>query len=304
MHWSIRGCAMAEAVTFESTIQEAETYFAPRRRFRIRSLPPRFKFGAVGVLVTLLAAIFLPIILHSDPYQLNADAILLAPSANAPMGTDAFGRSVLSRVLLGMRTTYEIGISVCLLTFVVGGGLGLITGYVRQVDLILMRIVDAIMAIPSIMIALATVTVFGPSALNTILVISLFLTPRTIRVMRSAVFGVKEAMYIEAARALGVSHSRVLLRHIFPNALSPLIIQQTFVLAFAVLGEAALSFIGVGVPPPTPTLGNILSDAQQVLQQAPWVSIFPGALIAVIVMSVNTLGDGIRDWLDVHIRDI
>jgi peptide/nickel transport system permease protein len=295
---------MAEAVTVASLPGEEEIYFVPRRRFRIRSLPLRFKIGVCGVLLTLLGAIFLPLILQGDPYTMNPDTILKSPSPTFPLGTDAFGRSVLSRVLLGMRTTYEISISVCLLTFVVGGGLGLITGYVRKVDMILMRFVDALMAIPGIMIALATATVFGASAFNTILALSLALTPRTIRVMRSSVFGTKEAMYVEGARALGVSHLRILWRHIFPNSVSPLIIQQTFVLALAVLGEAALSFIGVGVQPPTPTLGNILSDAQQVLQQSPWVAIFPGLLISIIVMSVNTMGDGIRDYLDVRIRNI
>jgi peptide/nickel transport system permease protein len=295
---------MAELLTVEPVREEEEIYFPPRRRIRLSALPLRLKVGAGGVLVTLLAAILLPIVLHSDPYTMSADTILSSPSLAHPMGTDTFGRDVLGRVLLGMRTTYQISISVCLLTFVVGGGLGLITGYVERVDLVLMRFVDALMAIPGIMIALATATVFGASAFNTVIAISLALTPRTIRVMRSSVFAVKEAMYVEGARALGVSHRRILLRHILPNSISPLIIQQTFVLALAVLGEAALSFIGVGVQPPTPTLGNILSDAQQVLQKAPWVAIFPGLLISIIVMSVNTLGDGIRDLLDVRIRNI
>jgi peptide/nickel transport system permease protein len=295
---------MAELVTAAPVREEEEVYFVPRRPFRLSLLPLRLKVGAGGVFLTLLAAIVLPIVLHSDPYSMNPDTILRSPSPAYPMGTDSFGRDVLARVLLGMRTTYEISIAVCLVTFVVGGGLGLITGYVRRVDVLLMRVVDAIMAIPGIMIALATATVFGASAFNTVVAISLALTPRTIRVMRSSVFAVKEAMYVEGARALGVGHWRILLRHILPNSISPLIIQQTFVLALAVLGEAALSFIGVGVQPPTPTLGNILSDAQQVLQRSPWVAIFPGLLISIIVMSVNTLGDGIRDFLDVRIRNI
>src|SRR5579859_4323761 len=164
---------MAEAVVPRLGLEE-EFILAPRRRFRLRSLPLRFKIGASGVILTLLAAVILPIVLHSDAYTMNPDAILQAPSGQAPMGTDGFGRSVLARALLGMRTTYEIGIAVCLLTFFVGGGIGLITGYVRRIDMIVMRIVDALMAIPSVMIALATVTVFGASALNTILVISLF----------------------------------------------------------------------------------------------------------------------------------
>lgn len=294
---------MAEAVTLE-TVREVAAALAPRRRLRVSALPIRFKIGAIGVLLTVSMAIFLPIIFRSDPYQMNPDTILLSPSWHFPMGTDAFGRDVLARVLFGMRTTYEIGTLVCLLTLVFGGGIGLITGYMPRADAIIMRFVDAIMAIPSIMIALATVTVFGPSALNTIFVISLALTPRTIRVMRSAVIAVRETMYVEAARALGVGNTGILLRHILRNTLSPLIIQQTFVLAYAVLGEAALSFIGVGVPPPAPTLGNILSDAQQVLTSAPWVAIFPGVLIAIIVMSVNTLGDGFRDLFDVHIQNV
>lgn len=301
--WPTRVSVMAEAVVTRLSAEE-EGLLAPRRRFRIRVLPLRFKIGACGVILTLLAAIVLPLVLRSHAYTMNPNAILQGPSGKYPMGTDLFGRDVLARVLFGMRTTYEIGIAVCLLTFIVGGGIGLVVGYMRRVDVIVMRVVDAIMAIPSVMIALATVTVFGASALNTILVISLFLTPRTIRVMRSGVLAVRDATYVEAARCLGVGHMGILFRYIGPNALSPLIIQQTFVLAYAVLGEAALSFIGVGVPPPTPTLGNILSDAQQALQQDPWFSVFPGALIAVIVLSVNLLGDGIRDWLDVRIREV
>lgn len=294
---------MAEAAT-RALIPLDEPILAPRRRFRVRRLPLRFKIGAAGVIITLLSAILLPFILHSDAYSMNPDGILVAPTGRFPMGTDSFGRDIFARVLLGMRTTYEIGIAVCLLTFVAGGGIGLIVGYIPRVDMIVMRLVDALMAIPSVMIALATVTVFGASAFNTILVISLFLTPRTVRVMRSAVLGVREAMYVEGARALGVGHGGILIRHILRNTLSTLVIQQTFVLAFAVLGEAALSFIGVGVPPPAPTLGNILSDSQQTMTTAPWAAIFPGAFISVIVMSVNTLGDGIRDLLDVHIRNV
>lgn len=285
-------------------VDEYDIPLEPRRRLRLHALPLRLKVGAAGVVLTVLAALLLPLWLGNSAYQMNPSAILSSPTWHDPFGTDSYGRSILARVALGMRISYEIGLLVSVATFIIGGGVGLVTGYVRSVDMITMRIIDAIMAIPAIMIALATATVFGGSVLNTVVVLSLFYAPRTVRIMRSAVLGVRESLYLEAARALGMGSGRIMLRHVLPNTLSPLVIQQTFILAYAILGEATFSFIGVGVPPPTPSLGNVLSEAQQVMDQAPWISIFPGGLIVVIVMSVNFLGDGIRDWLDVRMRDI
>ncbi|HXX39521.1 MAG TPA: ABC transporter permease [bacterium] len=272
------------------------------RRHFLR-LPFRLRLGLTGVVITLGAALLLPLVV-SGAFAMSPTAILAPPSLHFPMGADAYGRSVLSRVLLGMRVSYAIGLSVSLATLFIGGCVGLLTGYFPVADAIVMRFVDAIMSVPSVMIALATATVFGASVINTIVVLSLFYAPRTARVMRSAVFAVRETAFVEAARALGGRTARILWRHVVPNTISPLIIQQTFIMAYAILGEAVFSYIGVGVPPPTPSLGNILSEAQQVIYQDPGLSVFPGACIAAIVISVNLVGDGIRDLFDVHVRDL
>jgi len=276
---------------------------APRGRKRLLRVPFRLRLGLVGILVTLGAAVLLPVVVGGG-FSMSPTAILAPPSWHQPMGADAYGRSVFARVLLGMRVSYAIGLAVSLATLVIGGSVGLLTGYFHSVDVVVMRFVDAIMSVPSVMIALATATVFGASIVNTIVVLSLFYAPRTVRVMRSAVFAVRETMFIEAARAMGGGTGRILRRHVVPNTISPLIIQQTFIMAYAILGEAIFSYIGVGVPPPTPSLGNILSEAQQVMYQDPWLSVFPGACIAAIVISVNLVGDGIRDFFDVHARDL
>ena len=267
-------------------------------------LPFRLRLGLIGILLTMGAAVVLPFVASGGAYSMSPTAILAPPSLHLPMGADAYGRSVFARVLLGMRVSYAIGLSVSLATLFVGGCVGLLTGYFHTVDVVVMRVIDAIMSVPSIMIALATVTVFGASIVNTIVVLSLFYAPRTARVMRSAVFAVRETVFVEAARALGGRTGRILWRHVVPNTVSPLIIQQTFIMAYAVLGEAIFSYIGVGVPPPTPSLGNMLAEAQQVMYQDPGLSVFPGTCIAAIVISVNLVGDGIRDLFDVHAREL
>lgn len=275
------------------------------RRHRLQTLPLRFRLGVGGVSLTLLAAFVLPPLMTLNPYTMNANMILVHPSLMNPMGTDLYGRSVLARVLVGMQVSYEIGVTVALLTLVAGGVLGLVLGFRSGgLDAVTMRIMDAFMAIPSVMLALAGATVLGPGIANTIIVLSIFFLPRTVRVMRSAVMAVRNAEYLDAARAYGTGPARILFRHVLPNALSPLVIQQTFILAYAVLGEATFSFIGVGTPPPTPSLGNVLTEAQRVIFQAPWLAVFPGVAIALIVVSVNLLGDGIRDLLDVRLRGI
>lgn len=295
---------MANAEALLLAPQGGDIEIAPPKPFRLSRLPLRFKLGIVGILVTLVAAFLVPPLFHLDPYSMSAASILSPPSFSAPMGTDSYGRSILARVLIGMRVSYEIGVAVSVATLIIGGGIGLVTGYWQRIDPVVMRVLDAIMALPAIMIALASATVFGASIFNTILVLTIVFSPRSARVMRSAVFSVREQLYVESARALGVGPWRIMLRHIVPNTVSPVIVQQTFTLALAILAEATFSFIGVGTPPPTPSLGNILSDSQSIMYQAPWVSVFPGALIAIIVMSVNFAGDGIRDWLDVRIREV
>jgi peptide/nickel transport system permease protein len=183
-----------------------------------------------------------------------------------------------------------------------GTFIGMLAGYFKRLDSPLMRLMDSMMAFPGVILALAIMSVRGPSVENVILALSIVYTPRFARVVRSVVLTIRELQYIEAAHALGIGNARIMLRHILPNCLSPMIVQSTFVFAEAVLGEAGLSFLGVGTPPEIPSWGQMLGDARNFLAQAPWTMVAPGAALMVTVFGLNTLGDGIRDILDPRLR--
>lgn len=236
-----------------------------------------------------------------DPLAMDVLAILEPPSRAHPFGTDDFGRDILSRVLHGTRMSLAIGASVLVATSVMGTLFGLLAGYFKRLDNTIMRAMDALMAFPAILLALTIMAVLGPRTENVVIALSLVYAPRTARVVRSAVLAVRELDYVEAARALGASHWRVMRHHVLPNCIAPLIVQGTFVFGYAILGEAALSFIGVGTLPPAPSLGNILSDARPMLREAPWMALFPGGTIALTILGLNLLGDGLRDLLDPRI---
>jgi peptide/nickel transport system permease protein len=180
----------------------------------------------------------------------------------------------------------------------IGLAIGTLAGYFRPLDNLLMRIMDAMMSFPAIFLAIGMAAILGPSKLNAVIALSTVYIPRTARVVRSSVLVVKSSLYIEAAIVARASHLRVLLRHVIPNSLSPLIVQVTFVFAYAILAEAALSFLGVGPPPPSPTWGNIIAEGRDYVVQAPWVSLFPGLAIMICVLGLNLVGDGLRDALD------
>jgi len=254
--------------------------------------------GAVLVVLNVLVAVFAPVIGRWEPQRLDVKARLTPPTPSHWMGTDDVGRDVWSRVVYGTRLSMVVGGSVVLVSFVGGIVFGLLGGYYRALDNVLMRIMDGFMAFPGIILAIALMASLGPSVVNVIVALGIVYVPRVARIVRGSVLVIRETPYVEAALALGAPDLIVLGRHVLPNCLSPVIVQGTFIFAAAVLGEAALSFLGVGVPPQIPSWGNVLAEGRLYLQQAPWLTLFPGAAIMGCILGLNLFGDGLRDLLD------
>ena len=225
-----------------------------------------------------------------------------APNEMNWLGTDRYGRDVLSRILWGAQVSLRIGFGVALATALAGGLIGLAAGWWRGLDGWLMRVMDGLMAFPGILLAIALAATLGPSEVNVLIALTIAYTPRTARIVRGAVLVAAAQEYVEAARAIGAGPMRLLLRHILPAAVAPLVVQQTYVFALAILAEAVLSFVGVGPPPPTATLGAIIADGRDAIVEAPWVTMYPGMVISVLVLGLNLLGDGLRDALDPRMR--
>jgi peptide/nickel transport system permease protein len=257
--------------------------------------------GAVLVLITALVGAVAPFF-AADPGRMDVAARLTRPGAMYWFGTDDLGRDVYARVVHGARLSLLVGVAVVVFAFTVGMTAGLSAGYFRRLDNVIMRIMDGLMAFPAIILAIALMASLGPSVTNVIVAIGVVYSPRVARVVRGSVLVIRETAYVEAARALGVTNLMIILRHVLPNSLSPVIVQASFVFAAAVLTEAALSFLGVGVPPYVPSWGNILSDGRLYLQQAPWLVLYPGAAIMITIFGLNLLGDGVRDLLDPRLR--
>ena len=265
----------------------------------------RHRLAVAGGTITLIMtaiALASPVLLRADPTTIDVEHILAPPSSAHWLGTDDFGRDVLSRVLHGARLSLSIGFSVLIVTLGLGGLSGMASGYFRVADAIVMRIMDALMAFPAILLALAVMAIAGPATINVVLALGIAYSPRMARLARAAVLTVRSRDFIEAARALGARQARILIRHVIPNALAPVIVQGTFTFAYAILGEAALSFVGLGTPPPAPSLGNILADARPVLRDAPWMIAFPSLALSLTILGLNLFGDGIRDVLDPRMR--
>jgi peptide/nickel transport system permease protein len=258
--------------------------------------------GAALLLVDVLIAVLAPALARWDPQRLDVKARLAAPSEVHWMGTDDVGRDVWSRIIHGTRLSMIVGGAVVVLAFVAGLAFGLVGGYYRALDNVLMRIMDGLMAFPGIILAIALMASLGPSVINVVLALGIVQVPRVARIVRGSVLVIRETPYVEAALALGVSDRAVLCKHVLPNCLSPVIVQGTFIFAAAVLGEAALSFLGVGVPPQVPSWGNVLAEGRLYLQQAPWLTLFPGAAIMGCILGLNLFGDGLRDLLDPKLR--
>ena len=261
-----------------------------------------FVLGCVLFGVILLVALLAPVIAPVDPNKLSMRNKFHAPSYDFPFGTDNFGRSLWSRVVWGARLSMIIGGAVVAINAVAGTAIGAAAGYFRRLDNGLMRLNDALMAFPAVLLAIAVTAVLGPSVNDVIIALAIVYTPRTARIVRSSVIVLREMEYVQAARAAGAGHWRILRRHILPNAMAPLIVQLSFLFAYAVLNEATLSFLGVGAVPPTPTWGNIMAEGRQYMTDAPWIIAIPGAALMLTVLGLNLLGDGLRDVLDPRLR--
>jgi peptide/nickel transport system permease protein len=269
-----------------------------RRLFANRSFTIGLALVGTVAVLALLAGVIAPF----DPLKGNFRARMVAPNAVNWMGTDHFGRDILSRVLFGARISLQIALMVALITAVAGVLIGATAGYFRRTDGPIMRLMDAFMAFPSIILAIAISAVLGASVLNVIIALSIAATPHTARIVRASVMVVREMEYVEAARALGAGHARILVRHVLANAMAPLVVRMTYVFAVAILNEAVLSFIGVGPPPPTPTFGAIIANGRDFIIAAPWITVAPGLAILVSVLGLNLLGDGLRDVLDPRMK--
>ena len=262
---------------------------------------PGVIFGVTVLIIIVILAIGAAHLAGVDPILLRPRFRLRSPSVTAWLGTDHFGRDVYSRVLFGARVSLFIGFAVATIAVAIGLTIGLLAGYLRLVDAILMRVMDGIMAIPNILLAIAMVTLSGAGIATVIVAISIPEIPRVARLVRSVVLSVREEPYVEAAIGVGTPVPLIMWRHILPNTIAPLIVQGTYVCAAAILTEAILSFLGAGIPTEIPSWGNIMAEGRQSFQIAPWVILFPGLCVALTVLAVNILGDGLRDTLDPRI---
>lgn len=296
---------MAEGVVALGAIAPADRvtgtrggWTTARRLLRHRS----FQTGLALFAVLVLSALLVPMISDADPTKLAMRTRFVPPGAEFLFGTDNFGRSQLARVVYGARLSLMIGTSVVVLNAIFGGLLGALSGYFHRLDNPLMRINDALMAFPPVLLAIAVAAVLGRSTPNLIVALAIVYVPRTARIVRASVLVIRQMEFVQAAVAAGAGHWRILRRHILPNAMAPLIVQLSFLFAYAVLTEATLSFLGLGAEPPTPTWGNIMAEGRQYMREAPWIIAIPGGALALTVMSLNLLGDGLRDVLDPRLK--
>ena len=258
--------------------------------------------ASIALLIAFLFAVLAPWLSPFDPSGMRIARRLRPPNAINWLGTDELGRDILSRIIWGGRASLGIGFAVVVLSITVGATLGLLAGYFRRLDAIVMRFVEALMALPDILLAIFLVAVLGASAGNIVLALAIVYTPRVVRVVRASTLVVRELPFVEAARALGVSTWRILSVHILLNVASPVLVQATFIFAYAVLAEAGLSFLGAGVPPEVPTWGSMIASGQQYADSAFWVVGFPGLAIVLVALSLQIVGDGLRDMLDPKLR--
>jgi peptide/nickel transport system permease protein len=271
-----------------------------RRSFVVDALRrhPTAIAGAALLLLMIALAVLAPFLWTVDPQALSPIRRLRPPSERYWFGTDMLGRDVWSRTIYGARVSLVVGLSVALLAAVVGLSIGLVTGFIRAVDAVVMRVMDGLMSIPSILLAIALMALTKASMENVIIAISIAEIPRVTRLVRSVVLTLREQNFVEAAIAAGTSTPRILVRHILPNTVAPLLVQGTYICASAMITEAILSFIGAGTPPNIPSWGNIMAEGRSLFQIAWWIIVFPGVFLSLAVLAVNLLGDGMRDALD------
>lgn len=255
----------------------------------------------VVFILVLLAIMFAPLLAPADPAAMSVRNRLAPPGGDYLFGADAFGRDVLARLLYAGRVSLTIGLGVALLASVIGIFFGLVAGFFRRLDGTMSRIVDAMMAFPDILLAIALVAILGGSAVNVIIALSIVYAPRIARIVRASTLVIRELPFVEAAKALGSSTGFIMVQHVLRNIVSPIIVQATFIFAYAMLAEAGLSFLGVGVDPSTPTWGIMINEGRQYLDQAAFLIFFPGIAISISVLCLQLIGDGLRDALDPRI---
>ncbi|MFQ3623914.1 MAG: ABC transporter permease [Acetobacteraceae bacterium] len=278
-----------------------EVFPEERRRGRLRTFVrrhPAIVLGGSLLAVMVVIAVFAPFLWTTDPQALAPRLRVRQPSAEFWFGTDMLGRDVYSRVLYGTRVSLIVGFSVAILASALGLLVGLVSGFIRLADGIIMRIMDGLMSIPPILLAIALMAATRGSVQNVIIAITIAEIPRVSRLVRGVVLSLREQPYVEAAIAAGTTTPRIILRHILPNTLAPLTVQATYICASAMITEAILSFIGAGTPPIIPSWGNIMAEGRALWQVAPYIVFFPALFLSITVLSVNLLGDGLRDALD------
>jgi peptide/nickel transport system permease protein len=266
----------------------------------------RHRVGMIGATITLVLivlAIFGPMLAPHEPNRMNFGDAFSPPTAQYPLGTDDFGRDLLSRIMYGARISVQVGLIAVSIAATIGTTLGMLSGYGRRwVDEAIMRVMDVLFAFPTILLALAIMAVLGRGITNSMIAIGIVYTPIFARIARGAVLSVKNEEFIQAAQALGARDRHILIRHIFPNILAPIIVETSLSLSFAILAEAALSFFGLGTQPPDPSWGRMLAEGRGFFRQSVWMGIFPGLAIMLSVMGFNFLGDGLRDALDPRMK--
>ena len=287
--------AATDITTAAAIVPRSRSAKGLMRRAARRPLPV---LGSALLIVLILSALLAPWLTPYDPFEMNVVDRLLPPNETYWFGTDAYGRDIFTRTLYGGRVSLVIGAAVAVAATVVGLLIGVVAGYFRTADAILMRVMDGLMAIPGILLAIALMSLTRASVWIVILAITIPEVPRVARLVRSVVLSVREQVYIQAASAVGTRFPRLMLRHILPNTFAPLIVQATYIAASAVLVESYLSFLGVGTPPEIPSWGNIIAEGRLYVQIAFWNILFPSIFLAVMVLSINILGDGLRDMLD------
>ncbi|MFV0475718.1 MAG: ABC transporter permease [Pikeienuella sp.] len=250
------------------------------------------------LVLIIFAALLAPWLTPHDPTRLSPGARLKPPSDEYLLGTDAFGRDLLSRIISGARISLIVGIGAAIASIFLGLALGLVSGFIRSVDALSMRIVEGLMAIPSILLAIAIVALSGASLWTVLIAITIPEIPRVVRLVRSVVLSAREEPYVEAAISAGSSTWRILIRHLLPNTVAPLIVQGTYICASAILVEAILSFLGAGISPETPTWGNIMAEGRIYFQINPGIVLWPGLVLSIAILSINLVGDAVRDALD------
>lgn len=259
---------------------------------------PLVMIASVILAIIVLSAIFAPWVVPHDPVRLTPSVRLKPPSDTYWLGTDAFGRDLFSRIITGGRISLVVGVAAAVFAVAFGLLFGLLAGYIRWIDAVLMRMVDGLMAIPSILLAIAIVSLWGASLWTVLVAITIPEVPRVVRLVRSIVLSAREEPYVEAAVAAGSSTALIMRRHLVPNTIAPLIIQGTYICASAILTEAILSFLGAGINPETPSWGNIMAEGRIYFQINPGIVLWPGLVVSVAILSINLLGDAVRDALD------